>query len=107
MVLRYSAGATGTTTRKIEVDGAVLVAKQVFPSTGNWSTWSTVGIEQTFSAGAHTLTVLFDSPSALIYEPQSDGDMVLVGLEYIQDAATWENINGKGSVPARPCSQPD
>jgi hypothetical protein len=63
MVLRYSAGASGTTTRKIQVDGVVLVAKQVFPSTGNWSTWSTVGIEQTFSAGVHTLTVLFDSTS--------------------------------------------
>ena len=44
--------------------------------------------------------VQFDAPSALIYEPQSDGDMVLVGLEYIQDAANWEKINGAGSVPA-------
>ncbi len=61
MVLRYSAGATGVTTREIEVDGAVLLAKQVFPSTGNWSTWSTVGIGQSFSAGSHTLTILFDS----------------------------------------------
>jgi hypothetical protein len=63
MVLRYSAGATGTAARKVEVDGAVLVAKQIFPSTGNWSTWSTVGVEQTLSAGVHTLTILFDSTS--------------------------------------------
>jgi hypothetical protein len=63
MVLRYSAGATGITTRNLQVDGTVLVGKQVFPSTGNWSTWSTLGIEQSFSAGAHTLTILFDSPS--------------------------------------------
>jgi hypothetical protein len=41
-----------------------------------------------------------DSPTALIYEPQSDGKLVLVGLEYIRDAATWQNKNGKTSVPA-------
>ena len=60
MLLRYSSGS-GASAREIEVDGAVLVAKQVFPSTGNWSTWSTVGIAQTFSAGTHTLTILFNS----------------------------------------------
>ena len=44
--------------------------------------------------------VNFAAPTALIYEPQADGDMVLVGLEYIQDAATWQKVNGKGSVPS-------
>jgi hypothetical protein len=44
--------------------------------------------------------VAFDEPAALIYEPQPSGDMVLVGLEYIQDAANWEKVNGKGSVPS-------
>jgi hypothetical protein len=74
MVLRYSAG-TETSTRQIKVDGAVLVAKQVFPRTPNWSTWSTLGIGQTFSAGTHTVTILFDSTSG------SDGYLNLDNLE--------------------------
>jgi hypothetical protein len=40
------------------------------------------------------------APAALIYEPQSDGDLVLVGVEYIHDAATWATLNPKG--PATP-----
>jgi hypothetical protein len=40
------------------------------------------------------------APAALIYEPQPDGKLVLVGLEYIHDAAAWAHINGKGSVPS-------
>ncbi len=39
------------------------------------------------------------SPTALIYEPQIDGHLVLVGLEYIKDAAAWAASNGK-SVPS-------
>ena len=62
MLLRYSAGS-GASAREIEVDGVVLVAKQVFPGTGNWSTWSTVGIGKTLSSGSHTLTILFNSAS--------------------------------------------
>jgi hypothetical protein len=62
MLLRYSSGS-GASAREIELDGAVLLAKQVFPGTGSWSTWSTVGIGQTLAAGTHTLTILFDSAS--------------------------------------------
>jgi hypothetical protein len=42
----------------------------------------------------------FAAPAALIYEPQPNGDMVLVGLEYIQDATAWHTANGKASVPS-------
>jgi hypothetical protein len=65
MLLRYSAGS-GASAREIEVDGVVLVAKQVFPGTGSWSTWFTVGIGRTLSAGTHTLTILFNSASGSI-----------------------------------------
>jgi hypothetical protein len=58
--LRYSAGA-GPATRKLELDGAVLVAGQVFPATANWSSWATVSVNTTLSAGTHTLKVWFDS----------------------------------------------
>ena len=60
LVLRYSAG-NGPITRKIEIDGAVVVANQVFPRTANWSTWTTLSLSHTFAAGTHTLTILFDS----------------------------------------------
>ena len=62
LVLRYSAG-NAAITRKIEIDGVVAVANQVFPRTPNWSTWTTLGLSRTFAAGTHTLTVLFDSSS--------------------------------------------
>ena len=39
LALRYSAGH-GAITRKIELDGATLVADQTFPGTPNWSTWA-------------------------------------------------------------------
>jgi len=60
--LRYSAGS-GPITRKIELDGATWVASQVFPGTGNWSTWTTLSLTQTLGAGSHTLTVIFDTSS--------------------------------------------
>ncbi len=62
LVLRYSAGS-GPITRKIELDAVVFVADQVFPRTPNWSTWTTLALNQTLSVGAHTLTVIFDSTS--------------------------------------------
>jgi hypothetical protein len=40
------------------------------------------------------------APAALIYEPQANGDLVLVGVEFIHDAATWAKLNPKG--PATP-----
>jgi hypothetical protein len=38
-------------------------------------------------------TVNATQPQALIYEPASDGQMRLVGVEYIADAATWGKTN--------------
>ena len=60
LALRYSAG-NGAAYRKLELDGSVLVAKQPFATTTNWSTWTTVTLTQTLTAGSHTLKVWFDS----------------------------------------------
>jgi len=38
-------------------------------------------------------TVNLTTPQALIYEPQSDGSLTLVGVEYIVDMATWLQNN--------------
>ena len=41
-----------------------------------------------------------EEPEALIYEPQSNGAMRLVGVEYIVDAAAWGNLHkSDGAVP--------
>ncbi len=59
--LRYSAGS-GVAYRKIELDGSVLVANQAFAATANWSTWTTLTLNQaSLAPGAHTLKVWFDS----------------------------------------------
>src|SRR2546423_996934 len=62
LTLRYSAG-NGAITRKIEIDGATVVANQTFPGTPNWSTWTTLTLNETLGSGTHTLTVIFDTPS--------------------------------------------
>ena len=40
-----------------------------------------------------------EEPEALIYEPQRDGSMRLVGVEYIQDYADWLVRNPNGPPP--------
>jgi hypothetical protein len=60
LALRYSAGG-GVAYRKVELDGSVWVAKQSFPATANWSTWSAITLQTTLAAGAHTLKIWFDS----------------------------------------------
>ncbi len=60
LALRYSAGS-GVAYRKLELDGAVWVAKQTFPATPNWSTWTTLTLNTSLAAGAHTLKVWFDA----------------------------------------------
>jgi len=60
LALRYSAG-NGVASRKVEIDGAVLVANQSLPATANWSTWRTVNLTSSLTAGAHTLKVWFDA----------------------------------------------
>jgi hypothetical protein len=80
LALRYSAG-NAASTRKIELDGAVLIANEVFPRTANWSTWSTVTLNETLAAGTHTLTITFDTPSG------SSGYLNLDNLTVTQGAA--------------------
>ena len=44
-------------------------------------------------------TIDVNHPQALIYEPSSDGQMKLVGVEFITDAATWlKNNNNQSPV---------
>lgn len=57
-----------------------------------------MGIHIVKLSRAGTPTVDIASPTALIYEPQIDGHMVLVGLEYIKDMAAWAKSN-PGTVP--------
>src|ERR1700735_5213987 len=80
LALRYSAG-NAASTRKIELDGAVLIANEVFPRTTNWSTWNTVTLNETLAAGTHTLTIIFDTPSG------SSGYLNLDNLTVTQGAA--------------------
>ncbi|HET7561823.1 MAG TPA: hypothetical protein VFJ87_05535 [Rhodanobacteraceae bacterium] len=40
-----------------------------------------------------------DKPQILIYEPQADGSMVLVGVEYVVIAAPWNAQHPDGSTP--------
>ena len=40
------------------------------------------------------------APQALIYEPQPDGSMRLVGVEYIVLASTWTSAHPGGGPPA-------
>jgi hypothetical protein len=86
LVLRYSAGSAAIT-RKIELDGVVFVADQTFPRTPNWSTWTTLALNHTLSAGTHTLTVTFDSASG------SAGYLNL-------DNLTVSQAGGSGGPPA-------
>lgn len=39
-------------------------------------------------------------PEALIYEPQANGSLRLVGVEFIVIAADWANVHPDGSTPA-------
>jgi hypothetical protein len=81
LALRYSAGNSAST-RKIELDGAEVVANQTFPRTSNWSTWATLTLNETFTAGTHTLTIIFDTPSG------SSGYLNLDNLTITQAAST-------------------
>ena len=110
-VLRYSAG-DGPITRKIELDGAVFVANQTFPGTSNWSTWTTLALNQTLSAGAHTLTLIFDSTSGSagylnldnLTVSQGGGSTgqppagVVVSLGYVDDATGLTPWSGSANT---------
>jgi predicted alpha-1,6-mannanase (GH76 family) len=60
LVFRYAAGA-GNASRVLKTNGVVLVANQVFASTGAWSSYSTSKISCNLPAGPSTISLLFDS----------------------------------------------
>jgi hypothetical protein len=62
LALRYSAG-NGDATRKIEIDGTVKAAAQVFAGTATWSSWSKVSLGTNLTRGLHTLKIWFDQPT--------------------------------------------
>jgi hypothetical protein len=93
------------------------LVKEVFDATKKYKYFETVKREkgwdlvttcvsgnETGAMGIHivnssrTVTGKIDpkAPAALIYEPQANGDLVLVGVEFIHDAATWAKLNPKG-----------
>jgi hypothetical protein len=55
-----------------------------------------MGIHIVNSARTVTGKIVPEAPAALIYEPQPNGDLVLVGVEFIHDAATWAKLNPDG-----------
>jgi len=59
-----------------------------------------MGIHIVNSSRAGTGKIDPAAPTALIYEPQANGDLVLVGVEFIHDAAAWAKLNPNG--PATP-----
>jgi hypothetical protein len=45
-------------------------------------------------------------PEMLLYEKRADGQMHLVGVEYIVFKAAWERVNGAGAAPPTVFGQP-
>ncbi len=61
LTFRYAAGA-GNASRYIYVNGAPAADNLAFPSTGAWTTWSTVTLTNVqLQAGANTISAIFDS----------------------------------------------
>jgi predicted alpha-1,6-mannanase (GH76 family) len=60
VTLRYAAGA-GDAARYLYLNGASAVARQAFPATGSWDTWSSSTVTLTLPAGASTLSVIYNS----------------------------------------------
>lgn len=45
-------------------------------------------------------------PEMLLYEKRADGDVHLVGVEYLVFKAAWERVNGAGAAPPEVFGQP-
>jgi hypothetical protein len=121
LVLRYSAG-NGAASRKIELDGSVWVANQTFAGTPNWSTWTTLTLNQpNLAPGPHTLKVWWDTAAGshqfinldnlkvtpLVAGPPPAG--VVVALGYADSAAGLTPWSGSANTtfigePAQCCS---
>ena len=91
LILRYSAGA-GAITRKIELDGKTWIANQVFLRTASWSTWATLTLNDSLSAGTHTFTVIFDSTSG------SSGYLNLDNLTIVQGVSAGSETLAAGKA---------
>ncbi|MGW3998303.1 carbohydrate-binding protein [Amycolatopsis sp. NPDC004772] len=66
----YANGTTAARPVDISVDGTVVAAGVPFPTTGAWTTWSTVGKALSLPAGAHTVRLTAttaDGPANLDY----------------------------------------
>ena len=60
--LRTARGTSGSRSMRIEIDGVDVSGKITIPSTGGWDTFTTVEVSGIpLSAGAHTLTLFFES----------------------------------------------
>jgi hypothetical protein len=51
-------------------------------------------------------TVDYRRPEMLLYEKRADGQLNLVGVEYIVFKDAWERVNGAGAAPPRVLGQP-
>ncbi|MCL6442763.1 MAG: carbohydrate-binding protein [Alicyclobacillus sp.] len=61
LTFRYAAGA-GDASRYLYVNGAGVVNHLAFPSTGNWSSWNTVTVNNVYlNAGSNTVSLIFNS----------------------------------------------
>jgi hypothetical protein len=56
------------------------------------------------AAGDATIDPL--RPEMLIYEKRPDGNVHLVGVEYLVFAAAWERVNGAGAAPPEVFGEP-
>jgi hypothetical protein len=58
-----------------------------------------MGVHFVLPARLGDAAVYADAPEALIYEPQPDGSMRLVGVEFILFAANWTTAHPEGGAP--------
>ncbi len=58
-----------------------------------------MGVHFVLPARLGDAAVYADAPEALIYEPQPDGSMRLVGVEFILFAANWAAAHPEGGAP--------
>jgi hypothetical protein len=58
-----------------------------------------MGVHFVLPARLGDAAVYADAPEALIYEPQPDGSMRLVGVEFILFAANWATAHPEGGAP--------
>jgi predicted alpha-1,6-mannanase (GH76 family) len=60
LTFRYAAGA-GNASRLISINGVNAFANQSFPSTGAWSTYTSVSVSYTFPPGSSSISLVYNS----------------------------------------------